>query len=646
MIFAADFETTTLDTFEDHTEVWSSAICPVFENKIADESDVHIFNSLDKTFAWLCRLCRISEDKMHVLYYHNLAFDGVFWLNFLFEHGYKAGLADKENETFRPFFKLERKEFSCTINDRGIFYSISFRLLGKIIQLRDSYKLLPYSLDRIGGVFSSRKKLEMKYSGNRHSGGIIPEEDKPYICNDVLILSDALNYMFSRGYDKLTIGSNCLETYKNMFRAGTAAKESMLENLDQIFPNLEDTPVPGLSCDADEFCRAGYYGGWCYAKPDRCGHIIENGQTLDVNSLYPSVMHSRSGNKYPFGKPWFRLHEAPQFDDRFFYYVRVRCRFRLKEGFLPFIQIKGSPFYDGTEMLETSDVWNKETEKYDRFYVDRDGLIKEARPVLTFAKPYFELFQEHYEIYDIEYIGTMYFQQQAGLFDGYINRYYEDKKTAKGARREEDKLFLNNLYGKLSTNRNSSFKIPYLHESGKVCYTTHFEENKKTFYIPAGAAVTAYARCFTIRAAQANYDRFCYSDTDSIHLIGQESAKGVTVSDTELLCWKQELLWEKAIFVRQKTYMEYDGKEWEIKCAGMGKRTKALFQAYLSGNMKVFKEKYPELYEKMEKVCPEELKRHCKPDDFRVGLRLYGNLKRKNIPGGVVLYDDYFQIRP
>ena len=101
--------------------------------------------------------------------------------------------------------------------------------------------------------------------------------------------------------------------------------------------------------------------------------------------------------------------------------------------------------------------------------------------------------------------------------------------SAKGARREEDKLFLNNLYGKLSTNRDSSFKIPYLHESGKVCYTTHFEQNKKTFYIPAGAAVTAYARCFTIRAAQANYDRFCYSDTDSIHLIGQEPAKAVSV---------------------------------------------------------------------------------------------------------------------
>ena len=88
--------------------------------------------------------------------------------------------------------------------------------------------------------------------------------------------------------------------------------------------------------------------------------------------------------------------------------------------------------------------------------------------------------------------------------------------------RELAKLFLNNLYGKMASSTDSSFKYAYLDETGTICYKIVTAHNKKAGYIAIGSAITSYARNFTIRAAQMNYygpnkRGFIYADTDSIH---------------------------------------------------------------------------------------------------------------------------------
>jgi hypothetical protein len=67
------------------------------------------------------------------------------------------------------------------------------------------------------------------------------------------------------------------------------------------------------------------------------------------------------------------------------------------------------------------------------------------------------------------------------------------------------KLFLNNLYGKMASSTNSSFKVAVTKEDGSIGYLNAVEHDKKPGYIPIGSAITSYARNFTIRAAQANY---------------------------------------------------------------------------------------------------------------------------------------------
>ena len=66
------------------------------------------------------------------------------------------------------------------------------------IELRDSLKLLPFSVKRIGESFKTKhKKLEMEYKGFRYAGCEITEEEKKYIANDVLVVKEALEFMFN-----------------------------------------------------------------------------------------------------------------------------------------------------------------------------------------------------------------------------------------------------------------------------------------------------------------------------------------------------------------------------------------------------------------------------------------------------------------
>ncbi|MBR4331039.1 MAG: hypothetical protein IKP71_14455, partial [Candidatus Riflebacteria bacterium] len=232
-------------------------------------------------------------------------------------------------------------------------------------------------------------------------------------------------------------------------------------------------------------------------------------------------------------------------------------------------------------------------------------------------------------------------------------KYKEIKLKSKDGIREIAKLFLNNLYGKLSTSPNSSFKRCFIKSDGAIGFKNIEEDHKSVVYIPAGSGVTSYARFFTISAAQANYygpDKpgFIYADTDSIHCdLPPEEIKGVTVHDKNFCCWKLEACWDEAIFVRQKTYIEHvthenlepiDTPYYNVKCAGMPDRAKDIFVDNLMNRKRDSHE-----YTKAEL---DFLKTPRTINDFKVGLVVPGSLKPKRIPGGVILQDGEYELRP
>ena len=654
--FMGDFETTVYKG-QVNTEVWASALVELFSDKVT------ILHSIAETFDYLVSLnCNV------VVYYHNLKFDGAFWLSYLlvdkkFTQAYDK-IGDKETDVkWKQQFKMFNNTFKYSISDKGMWYSIIVKVKNHFIEIRDSLKLLPFSVKRIGESFGTKhKKLDMEYTGFRYAGCEITKEEQEYIANDVLVVKEALEIMFKQGHNKLTIGSCCLEEYKKICRTSLEIQLDYAE----MFPNLYDFKIDKQEHkydNAGDWLRKSYRGGWCYLVKGKENKIKTNGTTADVNSLYPSMMSSKSGNKYPIGLPKFwtgNFIPEEAIKENMYYFVRIKTRFYIKDNYLPFIQVKGDLKYKGTESLETSDVYNHENDDYFPYYIDKNGNIQQAKVELTLTMTDYQLIKEHYELVDFEIIDGCYFYSMVGIFDEYINKYAKIKKESKGALRELAKLFLNNLYGKMASSTDSSFKIAYVKDDKSIGFMQVVENEKKPGYIAIGSAITSYSRNFTIRAAQKNYygaekRGFIYADTDSIHcdLLPQE-IKGIEVDDKEFCCWKLESCWDKAIFTRQKTYIEHvthenlvpleESKQYNnIKCAGMPKKCKDLFELSMKGTADV-NENWSDdekefLFDKDNKPIVRDY------SDFKVGLKVPDKLRPIRIRGGVLLVNTTYEMR-
>ena len=642
--FVGDFETTVYEGQKD-TEVWASASVELYTE------DVHIFHSIAEQFEYFASL-----KENIVVYYHNLKFDGSFWLSyFMVDLGWKlAAIQDEENpDNFRWLSPKEQpnKTITHVISNMGQWYSISVKINDKIIEFRDSLKLLPFSVKRIGESFGTKhKKLEMEYKGFRYAGCTITDEEKQYIANDILVVKEALEIMFNEGHKKLTIGSCCLAEYRKIFGH---------KYYTQTFPNMYDIPLDKTvygSDNAGDWIKKSYKGGWCYLARGKEHKIFHNGTTADVNSLYPSMMSSESGNIYPVGFPTFwqgNYIPAEALQNNRYYFVRIKTRFFIKENYLPFIQIKNSFLYKANDMLETSDIYDSKTDKYYPVYKDLNGDIVLARTTLTLTMTDFILLQEHYNLTDFEILDGCYFDAQIGIFDEYIEKYKKIKLESKGAKRELAKLFLNNLYGKIASSPNSSFKVAYVNDESTIAFYSVVAYEKKPGYIPVGSAITSYARNFTIRAAQKNYHGknergFIYADTDSIHCdLYPDELEGIKEHSKNFCCWKLESCWDEAIFTRQKTYIEHithenrepiDEPYYNVKCAGMPEKCKNLFIKSIIGYTPKPEDEFTE-----EEINFVNTKRTI--NDFNIGLVVPGKLLPKRIRGGVLLVDTTYEMR-
>ena len=639
--FVGDFETTVYEG-QEKTEVWAAAIVPLWSE------DVQVFHSIGELYDYM-----VGLNRHIIVYFHNLKFDGEFWLYYLL-HNLKYDQAieqtgpDDVDLSWKKEQFMSNHTFKYSISEKGYWYSITIKENNHFIEIRDSLKLLPFSVKRIGESFRTKhKKLDMEYEGYRYAGCSISPEEIEYIKNDVLVVKEAVEIMFEEGHKQLTIGSCCLEEFKTIISK---------ETYEKMFPDVYQMGIDKQKYKYETvgaYIHKSYHGGWCYLAKGKENRIFDHGCSVDVNSLYPSVMSSESGSIYPYGVPTFwkgdYIPEEAKGKRRYFF-IRVKTRFKLKRGYLPFIQIKGSWLYPGTVALETSDVLNPINGKYYSHYQALDGSLHDTRVELVLTMTDYELFLEHYNVSEFEILDGCFFAAMPGIFDDYINKYKKLKQESKGAMRELAKLFLNNLYGKMATSTDSSFKLGYMKEGGIVGYIPIFENTKKPGFIPVGSAITSYARAFTIRAAQKNYHGktkpgFIYADTDSIHCdLSPEELKGIPIDEKAFCHWKIESEWDLGLFVRQKTYLERvtvsDGETLEkpfynVKCAGMPTRCKDLFIASVTG-------------EEIETKTEEErefIHTRRSITDFGNDLKIPGKLLPKRIPGGVVLVNSEYEIR-
>lgn len=311
-----------------------------------------------------------------------------------------------------------------------------------------------------------------------------------------------------------------------------------------LFQNADKLEVFGGSLD--EYCRAAYFGGWCFLNYDKKRRYKNHkGCTLDVNSLYSYVMENCP---MPYGKPYTFEKEIPDVVKRLskegfiYYYIRVKCYFTLKKGHFPCVQIPNTFLYP-RDWLETTDIYN--------------GSVKPPKPTLTLTMTDYQLLLEHYDVEDLEIVDGVYFRSAKGLFHGFIDRFYKMKNRSKTkGSRKIAKMILNSLSGNMAKRRERiNLIIDTTRPEGEEFVDAVTVPVNGISHIQIGAAITAYARQYIIGWAHKYSEYFCYSDTDSLHLDCDYRDIDIPISD-KMGDFKIECEWNEAIFFTKKVYVE------------------------------------------------------------------------------------------
>lgn len=553
--YTADFETTVL---EDDCRVWAWATC-----RIGDEYDMQFGNDIGTFLEW-CRVhcgCKV--------YFHNLKFDGKFILHRILSDGWRWVPTETERAS---------RTFSTLISDMNQWYSVRlFFDESRSVEFLDSLKVIPLPISAIPKAFGlDVEKLDMDYVAYREVGHELTEHERDYIAHDVIIAAKAMGIMLGEGMRKMTAGSNAFADYKRIIGGSKRFRDWF--------------PVP----DYDKDLRDGgcYKGGFTAVNPKFAGIEVGNGISFDVNSLYPSVMAASHGEVLPFGEPVYFEGEYVHDPEYPLYIQYVEADFTVKDGHIPCLQLKGNMMFAETEYIS-----------------DSKGL-----QTLCLTSVDLGILFEQYDVWDIRYIRGYKFKGSTELFKEYVSKWTEVKiaagKEGNQGMRTIAKLQLNSLYGKLATNPVKQSRMPYL-EDGIVKYALTEPEEKEPQYLPAGAFITSYARRFTVRAAQANYERWLYCDTDSVYLLGDEPPREMLIDAFELGAWKQEHSFDRFKAIRAKTYCFEENGELTVHCAGM----------------------------------PAKCHENVTMENFEPGSSFEGKLKPKDVKGGIILVDDVFTIR-
>lgn len=605
----ADFET-NYDESSNTAEVWSAC----FKEK---GSDPEILREIDEFMRYLWHY----PGRVRC-FFHNLKFDGEFIVNWLASNKRMKQAYDEIEKKFKKPKELKSGEYTLLISKTGVWYQINWKTKRGLVTFVDSLKLAPMSLLEVGKSFQTEhQKLDMDFNEWMDSLKPLTEKQTAYIKNDVFVMEEFLEEFFSEGHNRMTVSSCALAEYKKILGK---------EDYEMFFPELK--------AEAWDFAEKCYHGGFVYVNPEFSGSVIKkHGKTIDVNSLYPYVMHSSSGNKYPVcsGRHWIGKKEKTNRDTMDF--IHFKCSFKIRPGKLPFVHIRKNKDYPANQILETSWIWDYENEVW-KTHKDGNEIICD----FYMQDKELKLFLKHYHVWNFKIIEGWEYHVISGIFDDYINKFKEIKETTSGGKRTIAKLFMNGLYGKFATKRDSSFKIVDV-EKTRETGITHFinveENDKEVEYMPVGACVTSNALIYIVEKSQKFYEKgiYLYTDTDSIHYIDKDAPE-IKIHPTELGAFKIETEWDEAIFLRAKTYVE-KGDEYHIICAGMPKKCKDMLRISLGED----REKFEKL--KLSKNEEEFTRKERTLSDFNVGLNIPGKLKPTHVIGGVALLTTEFTIK-
>lgn len=550
--YVGDFENSTNG---DSTYVYGAGFMSL------EDTDATLFDNIDDAMTYLAKIPSKS-----VVYFHNFAnYDGWIIVDWLLHNGYCFSTDKNIN-----------KRFCGIITDDRRIYQLKVRFGKHNVEFRDTVLLIQGTLDKIGKNFKCQTAklvgtIDYDDPAKAQAGYKMTPQEQSYLRNDVVLLKEVLEKALTMGglTNYLTAGGFAFNEMKHslyQYLHGLTDDEMAAKRLSKYYKkDLQDCfrmVFPELPVELDKKLRHAYKGGYCINWSD--GEIYNgHGLVLDVNSLYPSCMVNKP---YPYGYPVYSGAGILPSCDCFI--IHIETRFKLKDNCLPFIQIKGSRFFQENEYIREVD---DEVELY-----------------LTSVD--YQLFHDMYDVYYEDIIESWSFRSSNTLFNKFVLDHYAMKKNAPDkTTRQTAKIILNSSYGKFGTRIERYSGEPYLNDKGVISLNlTKSDLMPSATYIPVACFVTAYGRDKIIRSAIQVIDHLRYIDTDSLHLVDitvDEAYQIFQLDPSELGYFACESEFDQARWVRQKTYVERnvieDGQQLQephisIKACGLTEDGKAI----------------------------------------------------------------------
>lgn len=367
-----------------------------------------------------------------------------------------------------------------------------------------------------------------KYRSKKH---IPTQNEVESVKNNAINMGISLSYFYEMSLQRKTYAADAWEFYTR-----------------DISKSELKTNFPELDIATDERIRKTFRGGFVFVNPQYINKCIGRGYVLDINSLYAWAMRNKP---MPIGQPIQYAGEPPA---NKLYIHTFSCLYNLKPNMLPTYQ-------EDREVLYSTKEWS---------YSSNGKIIE-----LSMTKPDYELFIKHYDIKFLDHVGGVCFESSTELFKNFVDYWYNIKcqEDIESGYRNISKSMLVALCGYFGKSVFLRSYLAALNGSKRLEKVSSSKNTVKPVYVPIAAFVTAYSRQKIITDAQKAYNDgiYAYSDTDSLHILGDDIPEYIELDAKKLGAYKIEKKFNRARYIHEKMYaLECDGKT-EIKLQGITK---------------------------------------------------------------------------
>lgn len=312
----------------------------------------------------------------------------------------------------------------------------------------------------------------------------------------------------------------------------------------------------------ESYCRPGYHGGYDILTQN--GREYQGPVTVvDCNSIYPYVANM------PMPQPVIAncgSGEVPKRYRNTKYYFSV-CKVIVS------LTLKD----DGIAMLQKDGSSN----------LSENYLSKCQNLKMTVNSYDLAIMKENYHIWRLTYISHITFFASRNLFRGYTGPLYEEKRTHTGTKRTVPKLLMNGLLGTFSKKVYKSKDVMHIDDNGEISLKKEAlteEEYERAYsqisgYIYLGAAITSAARWYLSHfIKKVDSEKYLYSDTDSIHIAGNEIPEDIPISD-KMGDFKIEHHYNRVVYRNIKEYIAEENGVIIFTLAGISHISTGLLKA-------------------------------------------------------------------